>query len=244
MKLGPVKLFESYQQEHTLLSHYISEMAQEVGKLRILEGGCGQRWPLDLNNKPYRLVGLDINEEALSFRKNVIGDLDESVLGDIRYVQMEPRSFDVIYCSFVLEHIHGAESALKNFVRWLKPKGLLILRIPDRNSVWGFISRLAPHWVHVLYKRWIRKKTYNPKDDLYGPFPTVFDKIVSRKGIHQFCRVHQLIVREEYGRGFDFSSPDFVSILEIFLLRFFSLVSCKTLATEHNDLIYILEKGE
>ncbi|MGH9955766.1 MAG: methyltransferase domain-containing protein, partial [Pyrinomonadaceae bacterium] len=61
----------------------------------------------------------------------------------------------VIYNSFVLEHIEDASQVLQNSTRWLKPGGIVVLKIPDPDSVCGFITRVTPHWFHVFYYRYL-----------------------------------------------------------------------------------------
>lgn len=61
-------------------------------------------------------------------------DMDVPIVGDLCTVQLPEGSFDVVYSAFVLEHVQQADTALENFVRWLRPGGLLILRLPERNS--------------------------------------------------------------------------------------------------------------
>lgn len=42
---------------------------------------------------------------------------------------------------------------MKNFVTWVKPNGIIIIKIPDPYSVRGFVTRNTPFWFHVLYYR-------------------------------------------------------------------------------------------
>ena len=52
--------------------------------------------------------------------------------------------YDVIYYSYVLEHVEGAERVLKNFVRWMKRGGIIILRFPKRDSARGILTLVTP----------------------------------------------------------------------------------------------------
>jgi len=120
--------------------------------MQILEAGCWQLWPLNLGGIQYTLTGADINKNALEIRKTKTKDLDEIILVDLRYIDLKKNEYDVIYNSFVLEHIQNAEQILNNFSKWLNPGGLLILRIPDRDSVYGFTSRITPFWFHIFFQ--------------------------------------------------------------------------------------------
>jgi hypothetical protein len=35
------------------------------GPIKILEGGCGRKWPVDLSGVTYHLTGIDLDEHAL-----------------------------------------------------------------------------------------------------------------------------------------------------------------------------------
>ena len=145
-------------------------MANEDHPIDILEAGCGRRWPFGLTI-PFTLTGIDIDADALDIRKNEVRDLDEAIVGDLRTADLGKQRFDVIYSSFVLEHVSPADAVLENFVSWLKPGGTLILKFPDRDSVFGFITRFTPHWFHVFYYRWLRgfKDAGKPG---FWPYPT------------------------------------------------------------------------
>ena len=55
---------------------------------------------------------------------------------DITNIQFEENSFDVIYCSHVLEHVPNDLQAMKEFHRVLKPGGWAMLEVPlDKNRI-------------------------------------------------------------------------------------------------------------
>lgn len=81
--------------------------------LDILEAGCGSRWGIDLAGVEYTLTGVDICERDLEIRRNEIKDLDLAIVGDLRTVSLEENAYDIIYNSFVLEHVDGAEQVLR-----------------------------------------------------------------------------------------------------------------------------------
>ena len=87
----------------------------------------------------------------------------------------------MIYNSYVLEHIDGADGVQAKFSNWLKPGGILILRIPDRDSVRGFVARLTPFWFHVFYVKYIVGLRQAGTTG-FGPFRTFYDPIVSQGG--------------------------------------------------------------
>jgi SAM-dependent methyltransferase len=55
---------------------------------------------------------------------------DAMVKMDITDIQYPDGSFDVIYCSHVLEHVPDDKKAMREFLRVLKPSGWAILLVP------------------------------------------------------------------------------------------------------------------
>ena len=182
-----------------LLSRWIADQAtRTISPLRVLEVGCGRRWTVDVSGIDVRITGIDLDEAALTHRRDVVGDLDEAIHGDVRTVPLIKGAYDVAYSSFVLEHVADAESVLDGMVGALRANGLLILRIPDKHTVFGFLSRMLPFWVHVLWKRWVEgnKNAGQPGHD---PYPVVYDEVVSRRGLHDYARRHALLLLDEAG---------------------------------------------
>ena len=126
---------------------------QGTGELQILEAGCGRKWPIRPLRRSLSVTGVDLDAKALEARKSDVKDLHEAIAGDLRSIDFRRAQFDVVYSAFVLEHVKGAEELLEKFVLWLKPGGLLILQVPDRDSVYGFFARKTPFWFHVFYMK-------------------------------------------------------------------------------------------
>jgi ubiquinone/menaquinone biosynthesis C-methylase UbiE len=227
----------------TILSGFLKKYFADKGStVDILEAGCGETWNLDLEGIDYVLTGLDSSKEALEVRKHKQHDLDKAIVADLRTVELSDDEYDVIYCSYVLEHVKGAEEVLHKFFRWLKPKGVLVLLIPDRDTVVGFISRLAPFWSHVFFYKYIRKDRNAGKLG-HCPFRTYYDKIISRRGIHAYCQSHGHRILVEYADYFD--SIGVFGVFSRLFAAFFKLVeiaSLKRLSCSHSGLIYVIEK--
>ena len=200
------------------------------GPLRILEAGCGRKWPLKLS-VPYTLTGLDLDAEALAARK----DLDEARVGDLRTAEFPARSFDVIYSAFVLEHVRGAHQVLERLVRWLAPGGMLIIQVPERDSAYGFLTRVTPMWAHVLVYRYLLGYDWAGTTG-HGPYPTYHDKVVSERGLSEFCRRAGIPAPELYRM----CSYDHLPLVRIgaFLT---SALSAGRLAWRHNNLLLIAQ---
>jgi len=233
-------IHQDSEAEVSRLSQFIERhfSARAVCVLKILEAGCGQKWALNLNGLTFSLTGIDQSEQAITERQSNRGDLDEVIIGDLVTARFPEQNFDIIYCSYVLEHVSGAEKVLENFSTWLRPGGLLILRIPDPSTAYSFLAKHLPFYLHVLAKRVMGSK--NAGKPGYDPFPTFFDPIVSREGIHDFCRKTGLKVRIEYSYGYTTFRP-FFPVADL-ILRILGWASFGKLDSKRTDLLFVIEK--
>ena len=238
-----LKLIEDRTQEHELIEGLIKEKASKGEPIQILEAGCGRSWPFKLEGIQYVLTGVDMDKDALEMRKNTLSDLHEAIEGDLCSVDLEEDKYDVIYCSYVLEHVERADLVMKNFAKWAKPNGLIIIRIPDPYSVQGFITRITPHWFHVFYYRFILERKNAGKPG-YGPYPTYYNPIVSRSGIRNFCNNNgnNIVLDSEYGDAYVRPREGLKLKLIHIIKRVLNTISFGFLSDKHTNLIYILRK--
>jgi SAM-dependent methyltransferase len=211
--------------------------------LSIIEAGCGQRWKIDLMGLNYTLTGIDLDPAALELRKTKARDLDVAICGDLCSVELDEASFDVVYSSFVLEHIQRADIALQNFVRWLRPGGLLILRLPDPGTVRGFFARVLPHRMHVWYYRYIygSKSAGQPG---YAPYPTCYHPVIGRERLCGFLAEHGVICIGCYGDGFRRETSNHaINALIGGISRLVSMLSLGRLNADYADVLYLAVKS-
>jgi SAM-dependent methyltransferase len=223
------------------LSGVVRRQGGEDAPIEILEAGCGQRWLLKLDGKNFRLIGVDLDKDALEIRKNVRKDLDEAIHGDLRTISFGERRFDVVYSAFVLEHIEGAEPVLARMASWLKPGGIIIIEIPDPDSIKGRVTKITPHWFHVFYYKYVLgKKTAGLPG--YGPYRTIYDPVVSRQGMADFCQRNGLQVESEYAFRTDGPKGKLMRALIGSITKLSSLLTLGTLSDRHADLLYVLRR--
>jgi SAM-dependent methyltransferase len=220
---------------------YVRDYAQGR-RIRILEAGCGRRWELSLEGVDFELVGVDLNAESLRLRMEKLGDLDTAIVGDLRTVELEPASFDVVFCSFLLEHIEGAEKVLDRMFAALKPGGLLLLRVPDRDGVYGWVARHTPHRMHIWYKRYVRKAKRAGTPG-HGPFPVVYDKIISWRALQSYSAAHGYTILEAMSSNdhMDFFSERFRPLFER-SLKTLAALSFGRLSADHANLSLVIRK--
>ncbi len=111
---------------------------------RILDVGCGSgRHTARAHRCPGGLVvGVDLNRDDLEQARSRL-DFHDSLgdhgggawglsEGDVLHLPFRSRSFDVVICSEVLEHIPDHEAAASELLRVLKPGGDLVVSAPRR----------------------------------------------------------------------------------------------------------------
>jgi SAM-dependent methyltransferase len=176
-----------------LLSRRVRE--QRIGqfgrRLDVLIAGCG--WPdaLEPAQSETRVIGIDEDLPALRACMSARKGLDSWTLGDLRSVPVPPRSFDVVYVSFLLERIEHPELVLDRMLTGLRPGGLLLIRMRDRTSAYGTCDRLMPSALRrMLWRRFVPAGAV-------GPLPAVYDQVASREGMHSFCLMRGLMVTDD-----------------------------------------------
>lgn len=180
-----LRVVQTGKAEREVLTEAIAEISGD-GLLRVLEAGCGQQWPIAIDGVDFHITGVDLDVDAMRIRRESHGDLDVEIVGDLRTVDLPRAAFDVVYCSYVLEHVEGAEQVLDRLVGATRPGGRLVIRIPDGKTIYGFLVRRSPHRAHVWYKRYVEGFRDAGKPG-HAPYPTVYDPVVSLPGLLHYA---------------------------------------------------------
>jgi SAM-dependent methyltransferase len=114
-----------------------------VARVQILDVGAGHG--RDFGPDAY-VVALDISEAALALNTSA----DEKIVADLEAHELPRNRFDRIVCNDVLEHLRNPRAAISKMASALKVGGVLELGFPDVTSRKARISKLTPHWFHVL----------------------------------------------------------------------------------------------
>ena len=163
------------------LQRLIDDYVGSTDGIQVLEAGCGSMSKVNLG-KNVRMVGIDISEKQLD--RNEV--LHEKILGDVHTYPLPRRSFDIIICWDVLEHLENPRKALENFFNACKPNGLIILAFPNLFSLKGVLTKFTPHLVHVWYYRYLLGMKDAGKDD-QPPFVTRFRLAMTYPAIRQLA---------------------------------------------------------
>jgi SAM-dependent methyltransferase len=165
------------------------DLPEASDPVRIVEAGCGRAWVLGDIGRNTEITGVDLDEEALRIRIDDKGDLDKVIHGDLMEVDLPPGSFDMVFSSYVLEHLEQPGMALDRFFGWLRTGGLCAVIIPDKDTSKGFATRFSPHFVHVWYYRWVKGRKTAGKPG-YEPYKTFYGPVVGRDGLARYAREH------------------------------------------------------
>ena len=228
------RILPAYDDKLRLIESYFNELGANR-HIDILEAGCGRSWPFKSLNVDYTLTGIDIDRDALDYRKTAKGDLHETIVGDLRDAALPEESFDIIYSNCVLEHVQGSERVLANFTRWLKPGGLLIVCVPDVRSVYGFVARFTPHAFHIFYYKRFRGH-FLAGEPGHGPYKAYYEHAVSEAGLRAFAAAQGLAVEAVHG----VKNPPTADNAALFRLA--SILSFGFLRPGHSDLLFLFRK--
>lgn len=108
----------------------------------ILDLGCGNgQHCLKTALKSKKVVGVDNNCDQL---KIAISRAKEKKVENIQFVEFdlekklafEKNSFDKLLCLDTLEHLRNRRQLLQEAKRVLKPKGMIFLAVPNKNTSW------------------------------------------------------------------------------------------------------------
>jgi SAM-dependent methyltransferase len=133
-----------------ILTHY-DPRSSSAEPFQVLEAGGGSDCHLPLPQAA-EITTLDISREQLD--RNTYAR--EKLHGDLQTFDFDSRSFDLIICWDVLEHLAAPDAAVARLARALKPGGRLLIKGPLPNTVKGLVTRFTPHALHVqFYKRFL-----------------------------------------------------------------------------------------
>ncbi|NKZ08563.1 class I SAM-dependent methyltransferase, partial [Actinomadura latina] len=128
-------------------------LEKPLQRIHILEAGCGWGTGLDLGDHDHHVTGVDMESPELRAYTCERPDLDTWHLGDLRTVPLPPRAYDIVHASYLIERVPHAELVLDRFVAALKPGGLLLVHLRDRNTAFGFLDRTLPRWLRPSGRR-------------------------------------------------------------------------------------------
>ena len=160
---------------------------------------------------------------------------DDVITGDLRTVPIPQRAYDVVYCAELLERVRHAELVLDRLTSALKPGGLLLLRTSDRYTAWAALTRMLP----APLRRAVRSR-FRP--GVPGPFPPVYETLVSADGIASYTLMRGLVIA---ARSTELTRPRVPAGLSSSVritCAAISRLSGGRFTDSHDELLYVIRK--
>ncbi len=113
-----------------------------------------------LGNYFYKIVGIDIDKEAITDNKSQKSQ--SYVLGNSSHLPFEKHKFDYIICSQVYEHVESQSALVHEIKRLLKPEGICFFSGPNKYSIveehyWLPFLSWFPKFLSNYYMRLFKK---------------------------------------------------------------------------------------
>ena len=128
----------------------------------ILDAGCGEGFTLaKLKEKGIgkKFTGVDASKDAIELSKKINPDLSLD-LGNIYKLPFKDKSFDLVLCTEVFEHLDNSKKALKELAR--VSKKYIFLSVPNEPlfflmnyTQWGIDIGHINHWTYFGFKMFV-----------------------------------------------------------------------------------------
>lgn len=140
----------------------------------ILDVGCASGWFLSKIKKKYpasQCSGVDVYKKSIDHGKKLYKNLN-FMLSDAHHLPFPDKSYDVVICAEVLEHVVNPEKVLEEIRRVLMSDGIAVIEMDTGN----FLFQLIWHWwTHIRHGVW--------KDSHIHIFNTVkLEKLIQKSG--------------------------------------------------------------
>ena len=140
----------------------VSLYARLVGRYvtpeaRVLDAGCGRGGVIELYWEGVKqAVGVDVDPDSLAEHRC----LRQLVRVDLAGLPFPSSSFDLVLCSWVLEHLAQPDAVFEELARVLHVGGHLVLLAPN---AWNYVT-LAQRLVPGRFQHWLTRTVY-ARDD-------------------------------------------------------------------------------
>jgi len=144
-----------YQDGVTLYAHLVGRLI--TPQATVLDAGCGRGGVIELYWEGVeQAVGVDFDLDSLTEHRC----LQQLIRGDLAQLPFAADTFDVVLCSWVLEHLTHPDAVFLELARVLRPEGHLVLLAPN---AWNYVT-LAQRLVPGRFQRWLTRRIYGRED--------------------------------------------------------------------------------
>ena len=133
--------------------------------MRVLDIGCGRGGVFEqLQNAVAYPIGID--PDIVSLQEHRLVDLPRTCATS-NNLPFQSNQFDLVLCSWVLEHLSNPTQTFAEVVRVMKPNGVFIFITPNKNSIVVSLNRLVKP-----LQRWLVPFLYGREET--DTFPVVY----------------------------------------------------------------------
>lgn len=211
---SPKPALPGFEEEKGYIQRQILDYFWPFESLTVLGAGCGTgRMEAWLASEGAKVVCLDHLLEAVNISRiyaQRMHSAEDFVVGDIEKMPFKEKTFNLINSGGVLEHFQNPQKALHEFFRVTRPKGVIIVSVPNLVGVNAMFG-MKP-LTELIYRR-NRRSGYIERDfsakkikeiiqesgficvDISPTLFNVFDcfpfrhlrKVLSVLGVYRFC---------------------------------------------------------
>lgn len=159
-----------YQQSafQTRLLVLESCLPDDIQEQKWLDAGCGSgTLTRRLAERGCHVLGVDAAEDMIAVARMLSAGSKRTEferIGTIADLPLSNESLDGILCSSVLEYLHDPERCLAEFARVLRSDGLLIVTVPNRNSLIRRGQTLVRRLGRLVGRQWFKYLAYSHND--------------------------------------------------------------------------------
>jgi hypothetical protein len=205
--------------------------------VRVLQAGCVTSVD-ELGLGRLRDAGFEIDVVTVDQDPPQLTEADDGItVGDLRTIPLPPRSFDIVHCSLLLDRINHVELILDRLCAAIRPGGLLLLRIRERDCAAGFLDRRLPRSVRRAL--WHRLYPARP-----GPFPAIYEQTASARGIAAYMLMRGLVIAHRKTVRTLPAEPDRLSRVISAARRVIARSSRGRLTDAHDQVLFVVRKPE
>lgn len=183
IKRAPVDLGQGHYRHKTKAKLIaFSKVPMGAAGSAALDFGCGDGfWSEQLQKKGYKVTSTD----NYDFRYTPAQKVDAEIA-----LPFDSNTFDLIWCSEVIEHVHNVEQLTREFRRILKPGGVIICTTPNSAfwiygilNLFGFSPKQVQNPDHKQFFSLKAIRSLFPTADVIGFFPYNIIKLAIVRGI-------------------------------------------------------------
>lgn len=181
---------DSYIEEEQLFKNIFLRRVKEISKFiksgKVLEIGCSTGIMLSLfKNKGFEVEGVEISRKAAKKAKARGINVNVAFFEKINFNQ----KFDLVILNHTLEHMENPLKVLQKVKTILKPKGLLMIDLPNFDSP---VARfLKKRWMHLLPDEHLWHFTPRAFEILFKKMDLKILKIKKASGIWDFSNPYK-----------------------------------------------------